>query len=132
MQPPLSPTQAWEPLPKSQWNEETARHLLRRAGWSAHPEAVARAVSEGLAGTLKKTGLACRIYGMKRNITADVVDENLTYRPFSEDGFIADLASARGVIAGGGFTLMGEAVYLHKPMLAVPLERQFEQVLNAR
>ena len=27
---------------------------------------------------------------------------------------------------------MGEAVYLHKPMLAVPLERQFEQVLNAR
>jgi uncharacterized protein (TIGR00661 family) len=27
---------------------------------------------------------------------------------------------------------MGEAVYLHKPMLAIPLERQFEQVLNAR
>ena len=27
---------------------------------------------------------------------------------------------------------MGEAVYLHKPMLAVPLEHQFEQVLNAR
>ena len=27
---------------------------------------------------------------------------------------------------------MGEAVYLHKPMLAVPLARQFEQVLNAR
>ena len=27
---------------------------------------------------------------------------------------------------------MGEAVYLHKPMLAVPLRRQFEQVLNAR
>ena len=25
-----------------------------------------------------------------------------------------------------------EAVYLHKPMLAVPLGRQFEQVLNAR
>jgi UDP-N-acetylglucosamine:LPS N-acetylglucosamine transferase len=36
------------------------------------------------------------------------------------------------VIAGGGFTLMGEAVYLHKPMLAVPVGRQFEQVLNAR
>ncbi len=88
--------------------------------------------NEGLADTLKKTRLPCRIYGMKRSITADVVDENLTYRPFSETGFIADLASARGVIAGGGFTLMGEAVYLHKPMLAVPLERQFEQVLNAR
>jgi UDP-N-acetylglucosamine:LPS N-acetylglucosamine transferase len=27
---------------------------------------------------------------------------------------------------------MGEAVYLHKPMLAIPLEKQFEQLLNAR
>jgi UDP-N-acetylglucosamine:LPS N-acetylglucosamine transferase len=27
---------------------------------------------------------------------------------------------------------MGEAVYLRKPMLAVPLGRQFEQLLNAR
>ena len=47
-------------------------------------------------------------------------------------GFVDDLASSRGVIAGGGFTLMGEAVYLHKPMLAVPLQHQFEQVMNAR
>ena len=27
---------------------------------------------------------------------------------------------------------MGEAVYLHKPMLSIPLEDQFEQMLNAR
>ena len=27
---------------------------------------------------------------------------------------------------------MGEAVYLRKPMLAIPLQRQFEQILNAR
>ena len=60
------------------------------------------------------------------------VEGNLRYRPFSEAGFIDDLRTARGVIAGGGFTLMGEAVYLHKPMLAVPLGGQFEQVLNAR
>ena len=56
----------------------------------------------------------------------------LRYRPFSEDQFIDDLASCRAVVASGGFTLMGEAVYLRKPMLAVPLRRQFEQVLNAR
>ena len=36
------------------------------------------------------------------------------------------------MIAGGGFTLMGEAVYLRRPMLAVPVGGQFEQVLNAR
>jgi uncharacterized protein (TIGR00661 family) len=88
--------------------------------------------NDTLADTLARTGLECRIYGMRRTIKEEQVEGNLRYRPFSEDGFIDDLASARGVIAGGGFTLMGEAVFLHKPMLAVPLEHQFEQVMNAR
>jgi uncharacterized protein (TIGR00661 family) len=84
-----------------------------------------------LPGILKKTGLPCRVYGLRRELTEDLVDENLTYRPFSEKGFIDDLRTSRGVIAGGGFTLMSEAVYLHKPMLSVPVGGQFEQVLNA-
>lgn len=88
--------------------------------------------NDTLADTLRKTGLPCRIYGMRRGIKEDVVEDNLSYRPFGEQTFIDDLASARAVIAGGGFTLMGEAVYLRKPMLAVPLEGQFEQVINAR
>jgi uncharacterized protein (TIGR00661 family) len=88
--------------------------------------------NDALSSALAKTGLECRIYGMRRGIEAEQVEGNLRYRPFSEGGFIDDLASCKGVIAGGGFTLMGEAVYLHKPMLAVPLEHQFEQVLNAR
>ncbi len=88
--------------------------------------------NDDLARTLQATGLECRIYGMRRNITEEQVEGNLRYRPFSEAGFIEDLASARGVIAGGGFTLMGEAVYLHKPMLSVPVEGQFEQIMNAR
>jgi uncharacterized protein (TIGR00661 family) len=87
---------------------------------------------EGFADALQATGLECRIYGMRRGITEEQVDGNLRFQPFSEDKFIDDLASCKGVIAGGGFTLMGEAVYLQKPMLAVPLARQFEQVLNAR
>jgi len=82
--------------------------------------------------TLAQTGIECRIYGMRRDLKEEVVEGNLRFQPFSEDKFIDDLASSRAVIAGGGFTLMGEAVYLHKPMLAVPLARQFEQVLNAR
>ena len=69
---------------------------------------------------------------MRRDLKEEVVEGNLRYRPFSEDGFIDDLRTARGVIASGGFTLMGEAVYLHKPMLAVPVGGQFEQMLNAR
>jgi uncharacterized protein (TIGR00661 family) len=81
---------------------------------------------------LEATGLECRIYGLRRDIREEVVEGNLRYRPFSEGGFIDDLRTARAVLASGGFTLMGEAVYLHKPMLVVPLRRQIEQVLNAR
>jgi uncharacterized protein (TIGR00661 family) len=87
---------------------------------------------EELARILADTGMECRIYGMRRDLAEEQVDGNLRYRPFSEASFIADLASARAVVAGGGFTLMGEAVYLHKPMLSVPVRGQFEQILNAR
>ena len=67
------------------------------------------------------------VYGLNR----DEVVGNVTLKGFSEAGFVRDLATARAVIAGGGFSLMGEAVYLGKPMLAVPLEGQFEQTANA-
>src|SRR5262249_15499586 len=85
-----------------------------------------------LAAALARSGMECRIYGVRRGITEEQVEGTLRYQPFSEERFIDDLASCRAVVAGGGFTLMGEAVYLHKPMLAVPVVRQFEQVLNAR
>ena len=71
------------------------------------------------------------VYGMRRGIDQPQTDDNLEHRPFSETKFVHDLASARAVVAGGGFSLMGEAVYLRKPMLSVPLTGQFEQTLNA-
>jgi hypothetical protein len=45
---------AWKPLPVSEWNEENARHLLNRAGWSATQERVKQALQDGLGGTLNK------------------------------------------------------------------------------
>jgi uncharacterized protein (TIGR00661 family) len=89
---------------------------------------------DALHAALRANGVPCRVYGASQTAgkTVDVSDGNLLFRPFSESTFIADLASCRGVVAGGGFTLMGEAVFLHKPMLAVPLAGQFEQFLNAR
>lgn len=80
---------------------------------------------------LKKSGRECRVYGFKRDLKADERDGNLLFRPFSEAGFIDDLRTAKGVVGGGGYTLMSEAVYLRKPMLSVPIGGQFEQVLNA-
>jgi uncharacterized protein (TIGR00661 family) len=67
------------------------------------------------------------VYGLKR----DEDRGNVRLKDFSEDGFVQDLASAGAVITGGGFSLMSEAVYLGKPILSVPIKKQFEQTLNA-
>jgi uncharacterized protein (TIGR00661 family) len=109
--------------------------LAARAGARRGDHLLVYQTAEGhdtLARTLADTGMECRIYGMRRDLNEEQVEGSLRYRPFSETQFIEDLATARGVVAGGGFTLMGEAVFLHKPMLAVPVGGQFEQVLNAR
>ncbi len=56
---------------------------------------------------------------------------NVIFKEFSEQGFIDDLASAKAVIANGGFSFISEAVYLHKPIYSFPIKGQFEQWLNA-
>ena len=71
---------------------------------------------------------AFRVYGMGR----EGVEGNVTLRPFSEAGFVEDLRTARAVLAGGGFSLMSEAVHLRVPMYSVPIDGQYEQELNAR
>lgn len=88
--------------------------------------------NQALPGILRGAGRECRVYGLRRDLTADERDGNLLWRPFGERTFIEDLRTARAVVSGGSFTLMSESVYLHKPMLSVPVRRQFEQVLNAR
>lgn len=85
-----------------------------------------------LLGVLRGSGVECRVYGVRRGIREEQVEGNLRFRPFSETAFVEDLRTARGVLSNGGFTLMGEAVYLHKPMLSVPVRKQLEQILNAR
>ena len=68
-----------------------------------------------------------RVYGFNKQESHG----NVQLCAFSEAGFIADLASARAVVTNGGFSLISEAVYLHKPVCAVPIPAQFEQWLNA-
>ncbi len=88
--------------------------------------------SETLVEALHETGLPCRLYGVRRDLDEDLVEGELVYRPFSEPTFLEDLRTARAVIAGGGFSLLSECVYLHKPALSMPVAGQFEQTLNAR
>ncbi len=53
-QPSIPPESAWDPLPAAGWDRGAAAHLLRRAGWSAEPESVERAVREGMELTVER------------------------------------------------------------------------------
>jgi uncharacterized protein (TIGR00661 family) len=68
------------------------------------------------------------VYGLRRN----AVEGNCVIKDFSEEGFVHDLASCKAVIANGGLSLLGEAIYLGKPVYSVPVQHQYEQVMNAR
>jgi uncharacterized protein (TIGR00661 family) len=85
------------------------------------------ATDEGLLEILQKFNVSFRVYGFGHRQEIG----NLRLLDFSGDGFVQDLASCRAVIATGGFSLMSESVYLGKPYLAVPVRKQFEQVLNS-
>ncbi len=67
------------------------------------------------------------VYGMDRDDT----DGNIVFKKSSQEKFLKDLADCKAVIATAGFTLITEALYLGKPYLAIPVKKQFEQILNA-
>jgi uncharacterized protein (TIGR00661 family) len=68
------------------------------------------------------------VYGLRKNARQG----NCTLKEFSEDGFVDDLASARAVVCNGGLSLIGEALFLGKPVFSVPVRNQYEQIMNAR
>jgi uncharacterized protein (TIGR00661 family) len=86
------------------------------------------ASNQALVPLLKKLPADFRVYGLG----GPASDGNVTLCPFSATGFVEDLRTARGLIAGGGFSLMSEAVHLHVPILTCPIHGQYEQELNAR
>ncbi|MFH1808377.1 MAG: glycosyltransferase family protein [Pseudomonadota bacterium] len=86
------------------------------------------AANAELVPTLRKLPQQFKVYGMGR----EGQEGNVTLCAFSQQGFIDDLRTARCVVAGGGYSLMGEAVHLHVPMMSIPIDGQYEQELNAR
>jgi uncharacterized protein (TIGR00661 family) len=68
------------------------------------------------------------VYGLRKNARVG----NCTLKDFSEEGFVEDLATSRAVVANGGLSLIGEAIFLGKPIFSIPVGNQYEQVLNAR
>jgi uncharacterized protein (TIGR00661 family) len=111
--------------------------ILRREIVAAEPEEgdhllVYSSGEENAMAALRASGFPCRVYGMRGGPAEGTTDGNLEFKRRSDAGFVDDLRTARGVVAGGGFSLMTEAVYLGKPMLAIPLFGQFEQTMNSR
>ncbi|MCP4692365.1 MAG: hypothetical protein GY859_30245 [Desulfobacterales bacterium] len=66
------------------------------------------------------------VYGYDKRETRGA----LSYKPFSKEGFLRDLATSKAVMGTAGFTLMTEAFYFRKPYLALPMAGQFEQEIN--
>lgn len=57
---------------------------------------------------------------------------NCQFKRTSTESFLQDLASCRGVITTAGFSLLSECLYLKKKMLLLPVQGQYEQIVNAR
>jgi uncharacterized protein (TIGR00661 family) len=56
---------------------------------------------------------------------------NTTIKPADPIGFMDLLINCSGVITGGGFETVAEALYLNKPVLTIPIKGQYEQECNA-
>ena len=84
-------------------------------------------ICDAFAPFLKTLDREFRVYGYRM----DKVDGNLTFRDYSEEGFLDDLASCAYVVCGGSHNLMSEALFFGKPVLSFPVPGAFEQQLNA-
>jgi len=80
-----------------------------------------------LVSTLKKINQKFIVYGFNKAGKS----KNVVFRKFNEGQFFRDFADCKAVITNGGFTLITEAIYLKKPILSIPVKKQFEQITNA-
>lgn len=76
---------------------------------------------------LKSAGREVRVYGLGERKP----DGPLKFCKLSEQTFVEDLAGCSAVVGAAGNQTLGEALYLGKPVLAMPEERHHEQLINA-
>ncbi|CAN5277105.1 glycosyltransferase family protein [soil metagenome] len=76
---------------------------------------------------LKSLGAPVYVYGLGERAS----DENLSFKKISEENFVNDLASCEALISTAGNQLVGEALFLGKPVLAMPEHGNHEQFINA-
>ena len=60
------------------------------------------------------------------------LEGNIAYRGFAVEEWLDYLKDAKAVIGTAGSSLICECIYLKKPYLAMPIDRQVEQIINGR
>ncbi len=76
---------------------------------------------------LRRCGREVSIYGL-----GELPREgNVRYFEVNETGFLDDLINCHALISNAGNQLVGEALSLKKPVMAIPEEGNFEQSVNA-
>ena len=76
---------------------------------------------------LQECGREVRVYGLGER----TAEGNLSFRAVHERHFLDDLAGSAGLVCTAGNQLVGEALYLGKPVLAFPEPANYEQYINA-
>lgn len=76
---------------------------------------------------LRGCGREVRIYGLGERPR----EGNLLFRPIDANGFLEDLRTCDALVCTAGNQLVGEALSLGKPVLALPEPRNYEQYINA-
>jgi uncharacterized protein (TIGR00661 family) len=129
-------------FPPLRWPERTTlvAPILRKAVREVAPRTGEHVLvyhndPTGLVGLLEALG-ECRevsfiAYNFEPPPDAATRLPNVAFKRPDVEGFLADLASARAVIATAGYTLTSEALWLGKPLLVLPNGGIFEQTLNA-
>jgi uncharacterized protein (TIGR00661 family) len=60
------------------------------------------------------------------------IKSNVKVYPVQNLPFVKSLATSNGLVTNGGFESPAEAIYLHKKVLAIPMQNQYEQQCNAK
>ena len=108
--------------------------LLRREILQAQPEEGSHLVAylrrrprSGVLEALAGCGCEVKVYGLGERLKW----RSLHFRPIDTSRFVEDLATSRALITTAGNQLVGEALYMRKPVLAMPEEGNREQEINA-
>ena len=58
------------------------------------------------------------------------IAKNISVYPVSGRAFVESMVNSTGVLCGAGFETPAEAIHLHKKLLVVPMQNQYEQQCN--